>query len=292
MRSASRCTGAFEPCASSTSRAICASAVSLPDPASPRRRVGRDVLSVAPNTASPVVDVDRHRLAGEHRHVDRRRAVDHDAVGRDLLARSHDEAVTDARGSRPGPRRRSRAAPSSPRARAARAARRSSGRAARASKYLPEQQQRDDHGSRSRSRRAGRRRRRRTSRPSTCRAVGRAEEDQRDHRPQPTPRACRATRACPSWSRRGGGSRAWRGGTATPAHRIDRRRQHERDPLPAVELQPGHHRDQRGRARQHDRRPRDAAAGRAPRRPRGPPARRRAPSSRGRRPRPRTTRVR
>ncbi len=53
-RSASRCTGAREPCASSTSRAICASAVSPPTlVASITRRP--DVFTVAPNTVSPVL---------------------------------------------------------------------------------------------------------------------------------------------------------------------------------------------------------------------------------------------
>ncbi len=52
IRSASRWTGAFEPCASSTRRAICASAVSLPTlVASTTRRP--DVFTVAPNTSSP-----------------------------------------------------------------------------------------------------------------------------------------------------------------------------------------------------------------------------------------------
>ena len=41
-------------------------------------------------------DLDGHRLAGDHRGVDRRRARDDDAVGRDLLARAHDELVADA----------------------------------------------------------------------------------------------------------------------------------------------------------------------------------------------------
>ena len=53
-RSASRCTGAFDPCASATRRAICASAVSLPTPvASTTRRP--EALTVAPNTESSTV---------------------------------------------------------------------------------------------------------------------------------------------------------------------------------------------------------------------------------------------
>ena len=49
--------------------------------------------------------LDRHRLAGEQRLVDRARALLDDAVGGDLLARAHDEAVADARAARPGTRR-------------------------------------------------------------------------------------------------------------------------------------------------------------------------------------------
>ena len=40
-------------------------------------------------------DLDRHRLAGEQRGVDRRRALLDDAVGGDLLAGPDDEAVAD-----------------------------------------------------------------------------------------------------------------------------------------------------------------------------------------------------
>ena len=43
-----------------------------------------------------LADLDGHRLAGDGRGVDRRRARDDDAVGRDLLARAHDELVADA----------------------------------------------------------------------------------------------------------------------------------------------------------------------------------------------------
>ena len=94
IRSASRCTGALPVWASSTSRAIWASAVSAPT------RVARTTsrppaLTVAPVTASPGPTSTGHRLAGEQRGVDRRRAVLDDAVGGDLLARSHDEAVAD-----------------------------------------------------------------------------------------------------------------------------------------------------------------------------------------------------
>ena len=93
-RSARRCTWALPFWASSTSRAICASWVSAPT------RVARTTsrppaFTVAPATVVAGADLDRHRLAGEHRGVDRRRALDDDAVGGDLLARPHDEQVAD-----------------------------------------------------------------------------------------------------------------------------------------------------------------------------------------------------
>ncbi len=103
-RSASRCTGALPDCASVTRRAICASAVSSPT------RVARTTrrpptLIVAPTTSSPGPDLDRHRLAGDQRLVDRRGAALDDAVGRDLLPGPDDEAVADARAPRSATRR-------------------------------------------------------------------------------------------------------------------------------------------------------------------------------------------
>ena len=94
IRSASRWTGALPVWASSTSRAIWASAVSAPT------RVARTTrrppaLTVAPATSEPGETSTGHRLAGEHAHVDGRRALLDDAVGGDLLARTHDEAVAD-----------------------------------------------------------------------------------------------------------------------------------------------------------------------------------------------------
>ena len=53
------------------------------------------VLSVAPMTSSPGPFVDRHRLAGQHRLVDRGRPVDDDPVDRDLLAGSDPQQVAD-----------------------------------------------------------------------------------------------------------------------------------------------------------------------------------------------------
>ena len=93
-RSASRWTGALPDCAASTSRAICASAVSAPTFVA--RTTSRPyVLTVAPGDLGARLDLDRHGLARQHRLVDRRLALDDDAVGRDLLAGPDDEQVAD-----------------------------------------------------------------------------------------------------------------------------------------------------------------------------------------------------
>ena len=130
-RSARRWIGALPDWASATSRAICASAVSSPTLVA-RTRSRPNVLIVAPATLAARPDVDGHRLAGQHRLVDRRLALDDDAVGRDLLAGTHDEHVADDELARPAPRppcRRAERAPPSPRARAARGSPRPSGAA-------------------------------------------------------------------------------------------------------------------------------------------------------------------
>ena len=93
-RSASRCTGALPDWAASTRRAICASAVSAPTLVArtiePAIGVDRRAGDVGADR-----DLDRQRLAGQHRLVDRRLALDDDAVGRDLLAGADDEQVAD-----------------------------------------------------------------------------------------------------------------------------------------------------------------------------------------------------
>ena len=94
MRSARRWTGALPVWASSTSRAICASAVSAPTLVARTTR-RPPALTVAPATSEPGLHLDGHGLAGEHAHVDRARALLDDAVGGDLLAGAHDEAVAD-----------------------------------------------------------------------------------------------------------------------------------------------------------------------------------------------------
>ena len=152
-------------------------------------------------------DVDRHRLAGEHRDVDRRRAVDDGAVGRDLLARAHDEAVAHPQATRPGSRRRSRGAPSSRRARAAPRSAWPERPRARASKYFPRRSSVTIAPAVSKYT-CGPSPAPPNTAPTTCRPtsiVAGAEEHHR-HRPTTrTRRACPATRACPWWSRRGAG---------------------------------------------------------------------------------------
>ena len=51
---------------------------------------------VAPATSAPG-DLDGDRLAGQHRLIDCRLALDDDAVGSDLLARTDDEQVADTK---------------------------------------------------------------------------------------------------------------------------------------------------------------------------------------------------
>ena len=94
MRSARRCTFALPDCASSTRRAICASWVSSPT------RVARTTrrppaFTVAPTTASPAptsTGTDSP-VTIEASTADVPDTID--AVGRDLLARPHDELVSD-----------------------------------------------------------------------------------------------------------------------------------------------------------------------------------------------------
>ena len=53
------------------------------------------MLTVAPATSSPTATSTGHGFAGQHRLVDRRLALDDDAVGGDLLAGPDDEQVAD-----------------------------------------------------------------------------------------------------------------------------------------------------------------------------------------------------
>ncbi len=94
IRSARRCTGAL-PALGVLDEA--GDLGQLGVGADPRRPHDEPAAGVDGGTGDGVArpDLDRHRLAGEQRGVDRRRAVLDDAVGGDLLARPHDEAVAD-----------------------------------------------------------------------------------------------------------------------------------------------------------------------------------------------------
>ena len=220
IRSTSRWIGAFPACASATSRAICASVVSAPTFVA--RTTSRPyVLIVAPTTSAPRSTSTGIGLAGQHRLVDRRIPFDDHSVGRDLLARPNDELVADLEISV-----RILHAPSSSRARIA-APELSAG--ARL-EIAAEQDQRGGH--------AG----------DLEVDVGVEPGEQDDQRP------------APGGQRAEGDQRVHRGGemprvhhrgameTATrPEH--DRRRERERDPLPAAELERRHHRRARGAER-------------------------------------------
>ena len=93
-RSARRSIGAFRTCASSTSFAICARAVSEPTRVVSTNRAP-DVFSVAANTSIAGGLVHRHRLAGQHRFVDRGSALADRAVDGDLLAGPHPDDIAD-----------------------------------------------------------------------------------------------------------------------------------------------------------------------------------------------------
>ena len=93
-RSASRCTGALPDCASVTSRAIWASAVSAPTFVA-RTTSRPPALTVAPATSSPGCFSTGTDSPVSSDWSTAERALLDDAVGRDLLARAHDEAVAD-----------------------------------------------------------------------------------------------------------------------------------------------------------------------------------------------------
>ena len=94
MRSASRWTGALPVWASVTSLAIWASAVSAPTLRGADDQPAAGVDRRAGDLVAGLL-LDRHGLAGQQRLVDRAGALLDDAVGGDLLARAHDEAVAD-----------------------------------------------------------------------------------------------------------------------------------------------------------------------------------------------------
>ena len=89
-----RCIGARLRCACATICTICASTVCEPT-FSERMTSAPLVFMVAPMSLSPDALGDRHRLAGQHRFVDRAAALDHGAVDRHFLARAHAQRVAD-----------------------------------------------------------------------------------------------------------------------------------------------------------------------------------------------------
>ncbi len=93
-RSASSCAREVEFCASETSRWMPASAVSPPT-AVTRIRSAESVATVPAVTASPTVFVTARGLAGDHRLVERRSAVEDATVRRHGRPRSHEDRVAD-----------------------------------------------------------------------------------------------------------------------------------------------------------------------------------------------------
>ena len=92
--SASRCIGARERCACATSCTICASTVSEPT-LSARMTSAPLPLIVAPITFVAERLLDRDRFAGQHRLIDAGAALEHLAIDRHLLARTHAQTIAD-----------------------------------------------------------------------------------------------------------------------------------------------------------------------------------------------------
>ena len=181
-------------------------------------------------------DLSGRRLAGQERPVDRRLALDDDAVGGDLLTRADDEAI--AHLERPDRDERLLAVPEHPRflrAELQELLDRLRGAALRARlEVAPEQDQRRHDRAHLEVGLAFEAGDKDDSRPEP--GGERAEGDQRVHRGHSVAGAphCRAVEA-----------------EARVEH--DRRRERKRDPLPAVELRRRHHREHRDRQRQRDR---------------------------------------
>ena len=121
-RSTSRWIGAFDPCASATSRTIPASSVCAPTPTATATSLP-SWFTVPAKTLSPGCFTTGSAFAGEHALVDARRARFDEPVDRHGIAGAHDEAVAGAHALQRQPRRARRRAP---RARCAAAASRGS----------------------------------------------------------------------------------------------------------------------------------------------------------------------
>ena len=211
-----------------------------------KRRVGADTRCAHDQPAvgvqggarhgAPDGDLDRRGLAGEHRAVDRRRALADDAVGGDLLAGADDEQVADGEVGD----RQQELAPVPKHAHLVRSElEQRPDRVARAPlraglEDAPEQDQgRHDRG-------------------DLEVGIGVQAGDEHDGRPRPgRERAQRDQRLHRGHSVAGAPQR--RAVDAPPRVEDDGSREHERRPLPAGEMQPGHHAEERGRDRQHDR---------------------------------------
>ena len=101
MRSARRAMGALPVCAWETSRPIWARVVSEPTRVA-RTRSRPEVLMVAPVTVAVRADLHGHGFAGDQGGVHGGGAVDHDAVGGDLLAGPDHDLVARPPAGRPG----------------------------------------------------------------------------------------------------------------------------------------------------------------------------------------------
>ena len=178
--------------------------------------------------------LDRHGLARQHRLVDGRGAGDDDAVGCDLLAGTHDEAVADRE---LGDRHEHLGAPAKNVHVLRAELEQGADRLARATpgarfEVAAEQDQRRDHGG------------------SLEVRLGVEPGEQHDRRPAPGGE--RPDRDQRVHRRRAVARRPEGGAMERPARpEDDRRRERERDPLPARELQRHHHRDQGDGHAQH-----------------------------------------
>ena len=230
-RSTSRWIGALPDWASSTSRAICASAVSAPTFVA--RTTSRPyVLIVRAGDLGARADVDGHRLARQHRLVDRGRALLDDAVGRDLLSRPDDEEIAgdelvDRHEDLDAVAQHTRLLRAELEQRADRLAR----APARASlEVAAEQDQRRDHGARPRS---------------TCPRRAGDEDDDRPAQAASVPIEMSVSIVAAPWRAFRSAAR-WNG---QPAQETTGVASASASPLPALELERRHHREQRRAAR-------------------------------------------